>query len=123
MRTAILSTLLMTALVASAQAQGYPVSGKWGESTDPAKGAIDCTNNRRVIDFSGNQRTDSNGGVPAYRNKSIVSAGQSTYRVVDEFSNAQVSAGQSAYTLRKVDPDHIEMNNADGSTLKLQRCK
>ncbi|HZP71034.1 MAG TPA: hypothetical protein VFB29_13915 [Pseudolabrys sp.] len=123
MRTTILSMLLATTLAATAQAQGYPVSGKWGESSDPAKGAIDCTNNRRVIEFSGDQRTDSNGGVPAYRNKSVVSAGPSTFRVVDEFSNAQVNAGQSAYTLRKIDADHIEIDNVDGSTLKLQRCK
>lgn len=123
MRTAILSIVLLSALAAPAQAQSYPVTGKWGESPDPSQGAIDCTGNRRVIEFSGDQRTDSNGGVPAYRNKSIVSAGPSTYRVVDEFSNAQVNAGQSAYTLRKVDGDHIEMDNADGGTLKLQRCK
>jgi hypothetical protein len=60
--------------------------------------------------------------VPTYRNKSVVSAGASNYRVVDEFSTGQISAGQSQYTLRKVDPDHIEMN-MDGGTMTLQRCK
>ena len=64
MRTTILTALLVTVLATPALAQSYPVSGKWGESTSSEKGPIDCTDNRRVIDFSGNQRTDSNGGVP-----------------------------------------------------------
>jgi hypothetical protein len=61
--------------------------------------------------------------VPAYRNKSVTQTGSSTYRIVDEFSNAQVSAGQSAYTLREIDADRIAMDNIDGSTLRLQRCE
>ena len=121
MRTAILSALLLGTLAATASAQVYPVTGKWGQTTSQEAGAIDCTN-KRVIEFNGDQRTDSNGGVPAYRNKSVVSAGQSNYRVVDEFSNGQVSAGQSQYTLRQVDADHLEMNT-DNGTLNLQRCK
>jgi hypothetical protein len=60
--------------------------------------------------------------VPEYRNKSVESVGQSDYRIVDEFSNAQVSAGQSEYTLRKIDSDHIVMNQS-GSVLNLQRCR
>ncbi len=122
MRTTILSALLATTLAAPALAQSYPVSGRWGESTSSEKGPIDCTGNRRVIDFSGNQRTDSNGGVPEYRNKSVESVGQWNYRIVDEFSNAQVSAGQSEYTLRKIDSDRIVMNQS-GTALNLQRCK
>ena len=122
MRTTILSALLATTLAAPALAQSYPVFGRWGESTSSEKGPIDCTGNRRVIDFSGNQRTDSNGGVPEYRNKSVESVGQSNYRIVDEFSNAQVSAGQSEYTLRKIDSDRIVMNQS-GTALNLQRCK
>lgn len=121
MRTQILSALLLGTFVATASAQVYPVTGKWGQTTGQDAGAIDCTN-KRVIEFNGDQRTDSNGGVPAYRNKSVVSAGPSNYRVVDEFSNGQVSAGQSQYTLRKVDADHLEMST-DNGTLNLQRCK
>ena len=122
MRTTILTALLVTALATPALAQSYPVSGRWGESNSPEKGPIDCSDNRRVIDFLGNQRTDSNGGVPEYRNKSVQSVGQSDYRIVDEFSNAQVSAGQSEYTLRKIDSDRIVMNQS-GTALNLQRCK
>ena len=83
MRTTILTALLVTVLATPALAQSYPVSGKWGESTSSEKGPIDCTDNRRVIDFSGNQRTDSNGGVPTYWNRSVQSVGQSDYRIVD----------------------------------------
>ena len=122
MRMTIVTALLVTALAAPALAQSYPVSGKWGESTSSDKGPIDCTGNRRVIDFSGNQRTDSNGGVPEYRNKSVQSVGQSDYRIVDEFNNGQVSNGQSEYTLRKIDSNHIVMNQS-GTALNLQRCK
>jgi hypothetical protein len=70
----------------------------------------------------GNQRTDSNGGVPEYRNKSVQSVGQSDYRIVDEFSNRQVSAGHTEYTLRKIDSDRIVMNQS-GTALNLQRCR
>ena len=118
----ILTAVLVTVLTTPALAQSYPVSGRYGESNSSEKGPIDCTGNRRVIDFMGNQRTDSNGGVPEYRNKSVQRVGQSDYRIVDEFSNAQVSAGQSEYTLRKVDSDRIVMNQS-GTTLNLQRCK
>ncbi len=122
MRKTIVTAMMVSALAAPVQAQNYPVSGKWGESTGSEPGAIDCTSSSRVIEFSGDQRTDSNGGVPSYRNKSVSSDGASSYRIVDEFSTGQISAGQSAYTLRKVDPDHIEMNMDSGS-VKLQRCK
>ena len=93
-----------------------------GARTSSEKGPIDCTDNRRVIDFSGNQRTDSNGGVPTYWNRSVQSVGQSDYRIVDVFSNGQVSDGQSEYTLRKIDSDRIVMNQS-GTALNLQRCK
>ena len=122
MRKTILTALLVTALATPVLAQTYPVSGRWGESNSSEKGPIDCTGNRRVIGFFGDQRTDSNGGVPEYRNKSVQSVGQSDYRIVDEFSNAQVSAGHTEYTLRKVDSDRIVMNQS-GTTLNLQRCK
>jgi hypothetical protein len=122
MRTAILTALLVTVIATPALAQSYPVTGRYGESNGSEKGPIDCGDNRRVIDFMGNQRTDSNGGVPEYRNKSVQSVGQSDYRIVDEFSNAQVSAGHTEYTLRKVDSDRIVMNQS-GTALNLQRCK
>jgi len=123
MRITILSAAFLSVLAMPAQAQVYPVQGKWGQSASSEKGTIDCTHNKRIIEFIGNQRTDSDGGVPSYRNQSVQSEGPSTYRVVDEFSTGQISTGHTAYGLRKIDADHIEMNMQDGSSLKLQRCK
>ncbi len=120
MRRLILSATLAAAFCAPAQADRYPVAGNWGQSSSSAKGAIDCAG-KRVIGFNGDQRTDSNGGVPAYRNYSVTSDGPAQYRVVDAFSNAQVFDGRTTYTLKLIDSDHIVMQMRDG-TLKLQRC-
>jgi hypothetical protein len=113
---------LAAALATPALAANYPVGGRWGQSDGSQKGAIDCSG-KRVIAFNGDQRTDSEGGVPAYRNRSVTAVGQQQWRVVDEFSNGQVSDGRTAYTLVKVDGDHIVMQSQHGGTLKLQRCK
>ena len=121
MKIAVPVLLTLCALATPALAENYPVSGRWGESDSGAKGAIDC-DGHRVIDFNGNQRTDSRGGVPSYRNRSVTEEGQDSYRVVDEFATGQISA-RTNYGLRKVDDDHIEMNLQPGGTVKLQRCK
>jgi hypothetical protein len=122
MRTATLSAVLLSIFAGTALAQVYPVEGRWGENTGSEKGAIDCTG-KRVIQFNGDQRTDSSGGVPAYRNQSVTSQGSSSYRIVDEFSTGQISAGHVSYALRKIDPDHIEISMQDGGSVKLQRCR
>ena len=122
MRPVILSTLLLSLIAMPVQAQVYPVEGKWGQSSSSQKGAIDCTGSKRVIEFSGDQRTDTNSGVPSYRNQSVRSVGSSNYRIVDEFSTGQISAGHTSYDLRKVDADHIEVMQ-DGTTTRLQRCR
>ena len=122
MRKAILIAMVVAGLAAPAVAATYPVSGQWGQSAGNSTGAIDCTG-KRVIGFNGNQRTDTGGGVPAYRNRSVTDDGPSQYRVVDEFTNGMVSDGYTNYTLRQVDADHIEMQLQQGGTIKLQRCK
>jgi hypothetical protein len=61
--------------------------------------------------------------VPAYRNVSVTSAGQASYRIVDEFTNGQISSGRVYYTLVTLDADHIELQMQQGGTLKLQRCQ
>jgi len=115
----ILAAMLI-ALASPALAANYPVSGGWGIGAPPSKNPVDCSK-LRVIAFNGNQRTDSNGGVPAYRNVSVTAAGGG-YRVVDEFTTGQISAARVNYTLRVVDANHVEMTQG-GGTLKLQRCK
>ena len=112
----------MVALAAPTFAAGYPVSGRWGQSTSTEKGAVDCSQ-LRVIAFNGDQRTDSKGGVPAYRLKTITEDGPTNFRVVDEFTTGQINNARLNYTLQKVDADHIEMNMQPGGLLKLQRCK
>jgi len=118
MRRTILAAVL-AALAFPAMAGSYPVSGKWGVNPPPAKGPVDCSK-LRVIAFNGDQRTDSKGGVPAYRNVSVTPNG-STYRVVDQFTTGQISNARVRYTLRVIDADHVEMTQ--GATLKLQRCQ
>jgi hypothetical protein len=122
MRNTLLSALLLTALAAPAFAASYPVSGKWGQTSTSEKGPVDCSK-LRIIEFNGDTRTDSNGGVPAYRIKSISAEGSSAYRIVDAFTTGQINNGNAKYTLRQIDGDHIEMNMQPGGALKLQRCK
>jgi hypothetical protein len=121
MRKTIPLALLLTALAMPALADDYPVSGQWGQSSSADKGPIDCAG-KRVITFNGNQRQDSKGGVPAYRNKSVTQDGSSSYRVVDQFTTGQINNGSVSYTLNKVDDNHIVMQLQQGGTLKLQRC-
>jgi hypothetical protein len=121
MTRASLIAASLAVLAAPALADSYPVSGRFGPRAND-KGTIDCSD-KRVIAFEGNQRTDSNGGVPAYRNKSVTADGASRWRVVDEFTTGQISAAHTTYTLQRVDDDHIVMNLQPGGTLNLQRCK
>lgn len=119
-----IAALLCAALagVAPAFADTYPVAGKWGESASAEKGPIDCKG-LRVIEFKGATRTDSKGGVPAYRNRTVRPDGPSRYRVVDEFTTGQIANAHVDYTLRQADADHLEMNLQKGGMLKLRKCK
>ncbi|MBV8790955.1 MAG: hypothetical protein JO205_06270 [Pseudolabrys sp.] len=115
----------ITALLLAAPALGatYPVQGRWGQSDSSDKGPVDCAK-LRVISFNGDQRTDSRGGVAAFRNVSVTPDGTKAFKVVDQFTNGQVRDGRVNYTLRQSsDPDRIEMNQQMGGTIKLQRCK
>ena len=110
------------ALATPANAGTYPVSGRWGQTASTEKAPVDC-GKLRVIAFNGNQRTDSKGGVPAYRNRTVDAAGAGQYRVVDEFTTGQIGNAHVNYTLRVVDADTLEMNLEKGGTLRLRKCK
>lgn len=110
------------ALATSAFAGTYPVSGRWGQSASSEKGSVDC-GKLRVIAFNGDQRTDSKGGVPAYRNRTVQASGAGQYRVVDEFTTGQIGNAHVGYTLRVVNADTLEMNLEKGGTLRLRKCK
>jgi hypothetical protein len=114
--TAALAVLL---LPAPALAQSYPVSGKWTYDNPTAEGpAQSC--GERYMSFEGNQRRDTGGGVAGYRNISVDNVGDGTFQIVDAFSTGQINA-RSAYTLRKVDADHIVIDVV-GNTIRLRRC-
>ncbi len=118
-----LAAILLGCLICGpALADSYPVSGAWGQSSSSEKGPIDC-GGKRVIAFKGDQRTDSKGGVPSYRNKSVTATGTSDFRIVDQFTTGQISNGTANFTLHKVDDDHIVLNLQPGGQIKLQRCK
>lgn len=121
-RTAAVILLTSAALAAPALAADFPVSGQWGQSAGTEPGPIDCAG-KRVMNFKGNQRTDSKGGVPAYRNKSVTEDGPSSFRVVDEFTTGQQAFAYNNYRLNVIDTDHIEIRTQQGETIKLQRCK
>lgn len=122
-RTAPVALALLSAVFATpALADVYPVSGRWGQSASTEKGPIDC-GSLRVIAFNGNQRTDSDGGVPAYRNRTVRQADPGRYRVVDEFTTGQIGNAHVNYTLRVVDADRVELNLEKGGTLKLRKCR
>jgi hypothetical protein len=120
--TLVLAVATFAASAAVARADTFPVSGRFGISNWTVKGAIDCAN-LRVINFAGEQRTDSDGGVPSYRNNWVRREGEGRYRVSDWFTTGQIRNGQMFYELRVVDPDRIEMIQQRGGTLRLQRCK
>jgi hypothetical protein len=125
MKTAFIIAALAcsaAALATPAHAGTYPVAGKWGQTASTEKAPIDC-GKLRVIGFNGNQRTDSKGGVPAYRNRTVEPAGAGQYRVVDVFTTGQIGNAHVNYTLRVIDADTIEMNLEKGGALRLRKCK
>lgn len=121
-RVVILAALATVILAAPTLADNYPVSGKWGASTSTEKGPINC-DKLRVVTFNGNLRTDSGGGVPAFRNRTVTSIGGGRYRVVDVFTTPQIYNAHVNYTLHRIDDDHLEMNMEMGGLLALRKCK
>jgi len=105
----------------SAPAASYPVSGRWtydhAMESGPAK---NC--GARKMEFQGERRLDSVGGVPEYRNLTVSQTSPSSYQVVDEFFTVQIR-GRMEFTLQIVDPDHIEIHLVRaGKTFTLRRC-
>ena len=119
LRIACLSTVLAL-LAAPAFAADYPIAGKWTYDNPSAeKAAASC--GARYMEFRGEQRFDTQGGVPAYRNVAI-SGATPTWRVVDEFFTVQIR-GRVTYTLQLIDADHIELRLAEaGKRILLRRC-
>ena len=103
-----------------AVAQSYPVTGKWTyEDTGGEGPARDC--GKRYMDFQGERRFDTGGGVPDYRNRSVSGDGDE-YRLSDEFDTGQIRA-RVDYNIRRVDNDRIELKLPYNKTVKLRRCQ
>jgi hypothetical protein len=119
-------TLFVIALIACAAkpalADTYPVSGRFGVVTTFTDKPPDCTG-KRTIAFNGDTRTDSKGGVPAYRNRSVQANGAASWKVIDIFTTGQISNAQAVYTLRQVKDGQLEMNMQPGGMIRLQKCK
>ena len=81
--------------------------------------ARDC--GKRYMDFQGERRFDTGGGVPDYRNRSVSGDGDE-YRLSDEFNTGQVRA-RVDYNIRRVDNDRIELKLPYNKTVKLRRCQ
>jgi len=118
----LLPVVALIAATTPALADTYPVSGRFGVVQSFTDKPPDCTG-KRTIAFNGEQRTDSKGGVPAYRNRSVQAAGASAWRVIDIFTTGQISNAQAVYTLRAVKADQLEMNMQPGGMIRLQKCK
>jgi hypothetical protein len=116
------SAILLTAtcLATPAFAITYPVSGRWGLSSETEPGPIDCEG-KRVIRFDPYRRFDSGGGVPDYRVIDLINEADTNFRITEEFHTGQIKA-RISYVLRLIDPDRIELAMARGGTLKLKRC-
>src|ERR1700721_4736152 len=73
----------------AAAADPYPVAGKWTyeHASDPGR-AKTCTG--RIMEFRGEQRFDTGGGVPQYRNVSVNKASQTEFAGIDEFFTVQI---------------------------------
>ena len=103
-----------------AVAQSYPVTGKWTYDDTGGDGpAKEC--GKRYMDFRGERRFDTGGGVPDYRNRTITQDGDN-YSLVDEFNTGQISARLN-YNIRRVDNDRIELKLPANKTVKLRRCE
>ena len=103
-----------------AVAQSYPVTGKWTYDDTGGDGpAKEC--GKRYMDFRGERRFDTGGGVPDYRNRTVTQDGDN-YSLVDEFNTGQISARLN-YNIRRVDNDRIELKLPANKTVKLRRCE
>jgi hypothetical protein len=103
-----------------AVADSYPVSGKWTYDNTGGEGpAKEC--GKRYMDFRGERRFDTGGGVPDYRNRSITQDGDN-YSLVDEFNTGQIQARLN-YNIRRVDNDRIELKLPANKIVKLRRCE
>jgi hypothetical protein len=104
----------------AAFAATYPVTGKW--AYDRGGEPEEACRKGPTMEFRGERRFDTGGGVPEYRNQTISRIDSASYRIVDQFFNGQ-TRGKVNYALKIIDDDHLELYlSPSGKTIKLLRC-
>src|SRR5712691_6681652 len=111
---------LALTIAASAAAGTYPISGRWTYRDVAADGPAK-TCGSPTMEFRGDRRFDTSGGVPDYRNVDVQQSSASSFVLRDLFLTAPNVRGHVNYTLRLVDEDHIVIALA-GKTIRLRRC-
>ena len=112
---------LAVTFAAPAHADVYPVSGRWTyENASAAGPATSCGS--RYMEFSGQQRIDTGGGVPGYRNARVAMVNSQLFLLTDQFNNGQMR-GREEYSLSLIDEDHIQLRiKIGGKSILLRRC-
>jgi hypothetical protein len=118
----LFSAAVLCLVAAPAFAASYPVQGKWGESNSTDKKPVDC-GRLRTVDFQGERRFDTGGGVPDFRALTVQTEGQSAWRVTEEFRTGQIKGRSNVVFRVKSDPDRLEIDPQRGATLKLRKCQ
>lgn len=119
----LLSSIALTGGAAPpAMADAYPVSGRWTYHNASQKGPAE-TCDRPTMEFRGNHRFDSFGGVPDFRNVRIERIDATSFALNDEFLTWPNVRGNVYYSLRLIDDDHIEIDiPRAGRAFLLRRC-
>ena len=118
----ILSSIVVSGAASSALADTYPVSGLWTYRSASDKGPAQ-TCDRPTMEFRGDRRFDTSGGVPDYRNVRIERLDTSSFALNDLFLTWPNVRGNVYYSLRLIDEDHIEIDlPMAGRTFLLRRC-
>jgi hypothetical protein len=122
MRKTAIVIATLTLGVVPGHAQTYPLSGKWAYDGSAGSGPTACANHA-TVEFSGDRRFETGGKAPPdYKNVSVEQESKDSYRIVDRFFNG-MQDGKVAYTLRRVDPDHIQITHeAGGQSFTLRAC-
>jgi hypothetical protein len=105
-----------------AMGDSYPVSGLWTYQNASEKGPAP-TCDRPTMEFRGDRRFDSLGGVPDYRNVRIERIDASSFALNDLFLTWPNVRGNVYYSLRLIDEDHIQIDiPRAGKAFLLRRC-
>ena len=119
---ALLSIALAGGAAPPAMGDSYPVSGLWTYRNASEKGPAK-TCDRPTMEFRGDRRFDTLGGVPDYRNARVERIDASSFALNDLFLTWPNVRGNVYYSLRLIDEDHIQIDiPRAGRAFLLRRC-